>query len=99
MGRYKKYDPSIEGFGSVNEWRQAWEQKMGVEQATAVLGENDPLTLLGFTAMPTKAELKKRYYKLCLQHQDCFRANATDEQQARAKEIIAAYSILEDKAK
>lgn len=97
MGRYKQYDPSVEGFGSVSQWREAWEQTMGVEQAQDVLGDDNPLTILGLTKTPTRAILKSAYRKKVMENQDCFRADATPEQQAKAKQIIAAYSILEDK--
>lgn len=99
MGRYKTYDPSTEGYGSVGEWQQAWDQKMGVEQARTVLGANDPLTILGFTKMPNKAELKRRYYKLVMENQGAMRFEATQEEKDKLQGVIAAYSVLEDRAR
>lgn len=97
MASYKQYDPSVDGYGSVSQWRESWEQVMGVEQAQEVLGDDNPLTILGLTKTPTREILKSAYRKKVMENQDCFRADATPDQQAKAKRIIAAYSMLEAK--
>jgi hypothetical protein len=99
MGRYKHYDPSTEGYGSVDQWRSAWDQKMGTEEAQAALGVDDPLSILGLTTLPSAAELKRVYYKLCLQNQAWWQADASTEDQDKAKRLIAAYSLLSERAR
>ena len=97
MGRYKTYDPKVEGYGSVSQWRESWEQTMGIDEAKETLGEDSPYTIMGVSLSCTKAELKIAYRKLILKNQACFLADATPEQQEQAKRIIAAYSVLDEK--
>lgn len=89
--KYKTYKPEREGFGNVHQWSKAFKTVMGKEEAIGVLSGHDPLTILGFTYTPTMAELKKQYRKLIL-------ANHPDRggDAAKAREIIAAYTILSE---
>jgi stress response protein YsnF len=97
--RYAKakytYDPSKEGYGDADQWAAAFEHVMGFDEATKRMKQDSPLSIMGFAQMPTLKELKVRYRQLMLQHQECLRANATEEQQTKVKLIIAAYTILE----
>lgn len=92
FSKYKTYDPSVEGYGSESEWGKAFDERMGVEEAAAALGDDNPLTILGFKKMPTMDALKTAYRKLIRIHHPDF--GGTDEM---ARRIIAAYSILEDR--
>lgn len=92
LSGYKTYDPKVEGYGNVNEWRAAWEHRMGSEAAKIALDKADPLQVLGFTSMPDKVELDKRYRELVMKtHPD---------RGGDAKEFIAvhaAWSLLSEK--
>jgi hypothetical protein len=99
MDGYKTYNPAEQGYGNVESWASAWQQKMGTEEANTILADNDPLTILGFVSMPTLQELKTRYRKLVLQYRECFHPEAPADQQEKAKGIIAAYTILLKSAK
>jgi hypothetical protein len=91
--RYATYDPDVEGYGNPAQWKDAFEQTMGHDEALKVLGLDNPLTILGFDAMPTKAELKKRYRTLIMENHPDKGGNTV-----KAQRIIAAYSELKDKA-
>jgi DnaJ-class molecular chaperone len=45
-GNYRTYDTS-QGFGNPNEWRAAFEQRMGLDKAKETLGDSDPYVILG----------------------------------------------------
>ena len=64
---YETYDTS-HGFGSKAEWRAAWNERMSHNKAKATLEENDPLVIMGFSSMPSKVELDKRYRELVMIH-------------------------------
>ena len=67
---------------------------MGHEEALGFLGNDSPLTILGFDSLPTATALKKRFRELMmLNHPD---KGGSEEQ---AKKIIAAYSELKGKVK
>jgi hypothetical protein len=92
LNRYKRYDPKKEGYGSEASWREAWDVRMGHKEAVETLGENDPLKIMGFSVMPTIAELKTAYRKAMMTyHPD---KGGTEEQ---CKKIMAAYSVLLEK--
>ena len=92
LDKYKRYNPATEGFGNVNQWRSAFNDRMTGEEAVKVLQQKDPLSILGLTEMPTLDVLKQIYRKLMMtNHPD----RGGDEE--KAKEIIAAYTILKDK--
>lgn len=100
---FKRYDnpkwtyDTSNGHGNVDEWRSAWDQRMGADEAKSTLKGDDPLTILGLTKLPTLDELKSTYRKLMLKHQDWHRQDASDEDQAKLRKIIASYSTLVDK--
>ena len=87
--RYRKYDPDVEGYGDPSQWQAAWDNVMNADDARRVLGEDNPLTVLGFTEMPTQSDLIKRYREMMLlNHPD--KGGST----AQCQTIIAAYSEL-----
>ena len=87
--RYKHYNPSAEGYGTVKDWGRAFDDVMGGEEARATLGADDPLTIMGFRILPTMDELKSAYRKLITIHHPDHGGNADT-----ARKIIAAYSTL-----
>lgn len=88
LASYPTYD-TREGYGNIHDWRAAWDHAMGHDEAVGILGAQSPLTILGFTCMPTESDLKKRYREMMLlNHPD---KGGSEEQ---CKIIIAAYSEL-----
>ena len=93
--KYQTYSPEKEGYGNVQNWSAAFDERMGYDDATRFVGTDNPLTILGLTKLPgTMEELKKVYRKLIMANQEGQRANATPEAQEIVKRIIAAYSLL-----
>jgi DnaJ-class molecular chaperone len=91
FNRYKTYNPQERGYGSVSEWGKSFNETMGVEEAAEALGEDNPLSILGLTGMPTVAELKKVYRKLMLIYHPDVTGTGDAE---HAKKVIAAYTTL-----
>lgn len=92
MSGYKKYEIS-NGFGSPQEWSSAFYERMGFDKALEVLGEDDPIVILGVKKDSTWDEVQKSYRKLFLfWHPD---RNKTENSEEMTKKINAAYEILE----
>lgn len=98
FAKYKTYDTS-EGFGSADEWARGFDQTMGHEEATSRVKGKDPLSIMGFTKLPTFDELKRAYRKLVMSKQHCLHLDASQAEQDEIKEIIAAYTVLEKRLK
>jgi hypothetical protein len=94
--RYKTYDTS-EGFGSVSDWNKAFKYRMGVDEAKTFVGDNSPLDILDFVSMPTLNELKAKYRQIMMKNQHWHRQDASEDDQKKLKEVIGAYTILENK--
>ena len=92
FAKYKHYDVKASGFGSVRDWGRAFDDVMGEDEATATLGEDDPLFILGLTALPDTLEALKKAYRSIVRiyHPD----NGSQPDAAKATKIIAAYSTL-----
>jgi hypothetical protein len=89
FSQYKTYDDS-RGRGGVAEWRDAFEARMGIDEAKRIMRESDPLKTLGLDKMPSIHELKNLYRKLMKEHHP---DKGGDPQ--KCKKIIAAYTVLE----
>lgn len=88
LSGYRTYDPKKEGYGNVNQWRAAW-KAMNHEEAVAVLQDDDPLVVMGFSSMPTKADLDSRFHTLVKQHHPDHGGDAE-----MFKKVYAAWSEL-----
>jgi DnaJ-domain-containing protein 1 len=89
--RYKTYDDT-NGRGSVKEWSQAFDARMGLDEARKIMRENNPLAVLGLNSMPDMNNLKNTYRKLVMEnHPD------RGGDPILCKKIIAAYTVLEKK--
>jgi hypothetical protein len=96
--KYKTYDPSKEGYGSVNQWKSAFNTRMGLDEAVVILSNDDPLKILGLYKMPgTLEDLKLAYKRTVLQNQHCWLSTASIQDQDFAKKIIAAFTKLKHK--
>lgn len=92
---YKTYNPEKEGFGDPDSWRKAFNERMGFEEATIIIGNNDPYSVLGVSKTATFAEIKKAFRKLAMEyHPD---KNLDRDTTKEMQQIIAAYTILEKK--
>lgn len=91
MSGYKHYDPK-DGFGSPDQWREAFNARMGLDEANRVLHGLSPWAVLGLKENVTFDEVKSAYRKLAMKfHPD--RGGNPEE----FKKVQAAYEILEDK--
>ena len=90
---YKTYDPEVEGYGNASQWRDAFNERMGWEEATIILGDTDPYTILELQHNATFEEIKKQYRKMAKKwHPDKNPDNP--EAEAKFKEAAEAYDVL-----
>jgi len=76
MDGYRTYDDSA-GRGSRDEWRAAFNERMGLDEAAQILGNDEPLTVLGLQAGATENEIKKAWRKQAMRwHPDRNGGNA-----------------------
>lgn len=94
MAGYKTYDTS-KGFGSPEQWRDSFQERMGLPKANEVLGKRSPWEILGLLKGATLLEVKNAYRRLALEHHPDRNFN-NKESEAKFKEVGAAFEILED---
>lgn len=93
MGCYKKrYNPEKEGYGDTSQWNQAFNARMGRDEARKTLGDSDPWSVLELSKSASWEEVKKAYRKLAMQHHPD--RNGGDCEMF--KKIQAAYELLEE---
>jgi hypothetical protein len=90
---YKTYDTKG-GYGHCSEWRNAWNERMSHDLATSTLNRDSPLDVMGFSSMPSKVELDKRYRELVMIHHPDRGGKAED-----FKKVQAAWSLLTEQSK
>jgi len=97
FSKYKTYDPEEEGFGSPEEWKGAFRERMGLSEARECLRDKSPRGVLGVGASATWAEITKAFRKRVLEvHPDRIAVTGLTPEEAHrlSKEVVAAYSIL-----
>jgi len=90
---YKTYDDSY-GHGSADEWKRIFRLRMGIDEAKALIHDDNPLTILDLPKNPTKSQIKKAFRRKALEwHPD---RNKDNEKEAtdRFRKIHAAYVLL-----
>ena len=92
MDGYKTYNPDVDGFGSTDGWKQAFNHRMGFDEAKSILSDDDPYSILEILANATLAEIKKAYRRMAMKwHPDKNPGVNTTE---KMQKIIAAYTFL-----
>lgn len=87
-----QYNPATEGYGNAQEWHEALYARLGIEEATRVVGADNPLSILGLAAGATWQAVKSAYRKLVFTvHPD---HGGTAEE---FRKVQAAYEVLEDR--
>ena len=96
--KYPRYNPEVEGFGSADDWRGTFYQRMGWEKAMKILGAKSPREILGVMAHATFDECRSAFKKLCKEwHPDRVVLEKKDPVEAAVKleQIYAAFELLE----
>jgi DnaJ-class molecular chaperone len=95
MDGYKTYDPTVEGYGDATQWKQAFNQRMGYDEAKNILSNEDPYMILEIVIGASLAEIKKAYRRMAmLWHPD---RNPGVDTTEKMQKIIAAYTFLTEK--
>lgn len=94
----KRYSPEVEGYGDASEWRDAFRERMGFEEAERIIHGQDqsPREILGVKLRATWAEIKSAYRKLVLEfHPDRVTGEvAKIKAEEMLKRINAAFAVL-----
>ena len=95
----KTYNPALEGFGSPDEWSDAFQERMGFREAQEVLsGQGQtPRGILSVSASAQWPEIKTAYRaKILANHPDRIKLSGLTLEAAVAacKAINAAYAVL-----
>jgi len=94
----KRYNPEAEGYGSTGEWRDAFRERMGFDEAQQVINGQGktPRQILGVDLAATWNEIKSAYRKLVLEfHPDRVKEEvAKIKAEETLKRINAAYAVL-----
>lgn len=89
---YKTYNPDVEGYGDASQWKKAFNQRMGYEEAKNILSDEDPYSILGILYGASLTEIRTQYRKMAMKwHPDKNQGLDTTEMMQK---IIAAYTIL-----
>lgn len=104
FAKYKHYDPSVEGYGDPDQWREAFFTRMGVEEATRVVNsaKKTPRAILGLPETASWPDIKSAFRHLAMQYHPDRIANTgltTEQATERFREFSAAYELLEDQHK
>lgn len=94
---YKTYDPKVEGFGNPDDWREAFKERMGLEEAQRVVGSKKPRDILNLGVACTWEEVVKAYRKKMLEVHPDRRVNSgltEEEATKKTKEVNAAFAVL-----
>jgi DnaJ like chaperone protein len=96
---YKTYQPEVEGYGDPKEWAKRFTERMGFEEAEAIIHAQDesPRGILGVSPKATWMDIKRAYRSMAmLYHPDqCIHTGLSlQEAEAKFKKLQAAYSVL-----
>jgi len=87
MDGYKTYDIKSEGYGDSSQWKDAFNERMGYNEAKIILSNDNPYSILGILANSTLSEIKKAF-----RHK-----NKNIDTTEKMQKIIAAYTFLTSK--
>jgi len=96
FAKYKTYDPSVEGYGDSEEWRECFYERMGFEEAQEILsGQTEtPRSILGVGPKASWDEIKKAFRAKIRQWHPDFNPGDKHAEEV-TKKLIAAYTLLE----
>ena len=100
MSGYKTYDPKVEGFGSPKDWSDTFQQRLGFEEAEAIIAAQDgtPRDILGVGPKATWEEIQKAYRRKAMTcHPDLCTQHGLSKEAAETafKQLSAAFTVLE----
>ncbi|ASZ13740.1 J domain-containing protein [Chitinophaga pendula] len=92
---YKTYNTDS-GFGSPDQWRETFKQRMSKDDATLIIKEvaQTPYEILGIKTGASAAEVKAAFRQLIRQWHPDLNQHRITEAEAMSKKIIAAYTLL-----
>ncbi|HVU96775.1 MAG TPA: J domain-containing protein [Puia sp.] len=92
---YKTYDTS-DGFGSADQWREAFHQRMSKDEAAAILERHNMTAheILGVSPNATKAEIRSAFRRLIQQWHPDKNLDRQEEATQMSLKVIAAYESL-----
>ena len=88
---YDTYDPSVEGYGSPDQWKAAFQARTEPESDSMI--EKDALEILGLTSSASADEIKRAYRSKVREWHPDKHSNSTEATEMTAK-IREAFEIL-----
>lgn len=89
-----KYNPDEEGYGSPFDWKWAFRERMGFDEAKRVVADDSPYAILGIKEGATWEEVKKAYRtKAMATHPD--HNPQLNGDSAPFRKVQGAYEVLE----
>ena len=96
----RRYDPEKEGFGNPHQWKAAFAERMGWDEAQTVIGTDEPHTVLGVSSTASTTEIKSAWRRFALRwHPDKWPPEKYSSKEIKKAETtfkkgLAAYTIL-----
>lgn len=93
----RRYDPTVDGYGNPDQWKAAFHERMGIEEAQRVVGTRGPRQILGVSATATWDDIVKAYRKRMLEvHPDRIASTGLSPAEALrlTKDVNAAFAVL-----
>ncbi len=87
---YKTYNPETEGYGSSDDWRGEFRERMGLDEAKRRVGTGSPREILGVGLSATWEEIRKAYRAKVMEHHP----DRGGSEEAM-KRVNAAFALLE----
>jgi DnaJ-class molecular chaperone len=89
---YAPYGRNSGPKGSSSEWKRAFREAMGLDEAVRIIDKNDPFSILGLNVTATLAEIKNTFRKLALKAHPDHGGDRNDFEQ-----MFAAYTVLKNR--
>ena len=97
LPNYPKYNPQVEGYGGPQQWKSAFRERMGLDEAKVYLHNDSPFGVLGLAERPRPSwsEVRAAYRSAMRQNHPDLNPQDVAGATERSKKINAAYTVLE----
>lgn len=93
----RRYEPEVVGYGTPDQWRGAFAERMSLEDAEVIIGAGSPWAVLGVRQGAPADEIRAAYKRMAIKYHPSSARNAGGDQatlEKQFKQVLAAYTIL-----
>ena len=94
MDGYKTYNADEQGYGDATQWKQAFNHRMGYDEAKTILSDENPYSILGILVGATLSEIKTAFRKMAMKWHPDKQVDKNIDTTKKMQKIIAAYTFL-----